>query len=289
MKATFSSTKQIDFKPIDNNEKVLLEHMREVSNNQLSFVMDEKYGDISLVINEPKLISENDNLAGKVIKMLFPERIREYLEDHKILTMKDGSYIECVIAYPEPEAPEIKWEETGETGEGTKDIKCTCGMVKTVDEAMSLDDASLTTDHEEEHKEYFLEHYGEDEEGNKPGCDENKDCCKPEVTSEIPQGYYCDPTAPNGYRKCIPGHIHGATYMWPNCCNGMMNGANGSVMNRTIIVRLVSEVLGEVVLFSMVGVDDVRINTELYKVNTTNDMSVIEVNKHSKFYDCFKI
>ncbi len=297
MKATFSSTKKIDFKPIDNNETVLLNNLVDISNNDLQLVKDEKYNEISLVIAEPKLIVAEDNLAGRIINMNFPERIRDMLDSHRIMTMKDGSYIECVIAYPEEliEIPAIKWEETGKTdpGMGTKEVKCTCGMVKNVFTSVGMDDVSLTTEHEEEHKTTYVENFRKQMEDGT--CDDNCNCngdddkcgCKTEVYSDIPEGYYSDPSAPNGYRKCRPGHIHGATYIHPICC--IHGDHQVALTSRTVIVRLVSETLGEVVLFSLVGIDDVRINMKLFKVDTTTDMRVEEVNKNSIFYDAFKI
>lgn len=297
MKATFSSPRQIDFKPIDNNETILLEHMKDIANNQLSFTKDEKYGDISLVINEPKNIAEVDNLAGKIIHMNFPESFRDLVDTHEIMLMKDGSKIECLVLTQEaPEEvviPELKFTDTGVTDEaGLHEYKCTCGYT-----VMSADETSISHT-EEEHKQYYLEHKDdkveEPSEDNKtegtgteengcPTLTENND----KYQSVVPEGYYVDPTAPCGFRKCRPGHIHGATYMHPDCC--ICNDHLESLMKRTIVIRLISETLGEVVLFSLVGIDDVRINMKLFKVDTTTDMTVLDVNKNSPFYDCFKI
>ena len=292
MKATFSSTKQIDFKPIDNNETVLLEHMKDIANNQLSFIKDEKYGDISLVIDEPRNVTNLDNLANRIIHMNFPSAIRDLIDTHTIMTMKDGSYIDClVLTEKEPtedtNIPGIEYTETGNTNsEGLKEFKCTCGMLIYANAVENI----VHTD--EEHKTYYAEHKNDNAEESTENTTVTD--CNLELTeandkyqSTVPEGYYVDPSAPCGYRKCRPGHIHGATYMHPDCC--ICEDHLASLMKRTILVRLVSETLGEVVLFSVVGIDDIRINTKVYKVETTADMSIIDVNKNSLFYDCFKI
>lgn len=387
MKATFSSTRQIDFKPIDNNETVLLEHMKDVSNNQLSFVKDEKYGDISLVINEPRNIAELDNLANRIIHMAFPERIRDLVNSHEIMIMKDGSKIEClVLTEEEPkedpsDSEDLVAEFTDYTikhitevgplltiSEGTEDVRhdftaeyegrtyanyqsvkdgdkyiTLCKengkefikiafvldklkIVDSITPSLSVDnykaiilaeayefDGKLASDNgvmiPNPVPEYIIESIdmvvgyelkGDKivkvpvEESNTTTLPNDKDDCKLDLTeandkyqSNVPEGYYVDPTAPCGYRKCRPGHIHGATYMHPDCC--ICSDHMESLMKRTILVRLISETLGEVVLFSIVGIDDVRINTQVYKVNTTTDMTILDVNKNSLFYDCFKI
>lgn len=306
MKATFSSTKQIDFKPIDNNETVLLEHMKDIANNQLSFVKDEKYGDISLVINEPRNVTELDDLANRVIHMDFPTAIRDLIDSHTIMKMKDGSYIDCLVlteeepTEPEPSVPsdvEIPSPSTIDDGsvnsENQKVIKCSCGFEVV---ANSIEEAEATeawSNHNlEEHERIYKENHPELFPVNE-SSEDTKDCnlelteANEKYQSTVPEGYYVDPSAPCGYRKCRPGHIHGATYMHPDCC--ICEDHLASLMKRTILVRLVSETLGEVVLFSLVGIDDVRINTKVYKVETTADMSIIDVNKNSLFYDCFKI
>lgn len=278
MKAIFNSTTSVNLRPLDTNETVLLQNLVEVAENNLELKME--CGEGILAVKAPEVITDKTDLIGKTIKMSFPKVIKQYLEPHKIFEMKDGSYIECIVAYPEPPIPEIKWEATGnvDPGMGTKEIKCSCGMIKNVWTSTDLNDPSLTTDHAEEHKEYYLEHYQETED---PGF-----TCSPTIVSTIPVGYYSDPTAPNGYRECRPGHIHGATYIWPDCNNITYSDR---LMKRTVIVRLVSETLGTVVLYSLVGISDIRVNMELFKVNTTVNMDVETVNTDSIFYDCFKI
>lgn len=384
MKATFSSPRQIDFKPIDNNETILLEHMKDIANNQLSFKKDEKYGDISLIIDEPKNIAEVDNLAGKIIHMNFPESFRDLVDTHEIMLMKDGSKIECLVLTEEvPEEPsevvdaypdyqkivandetaynfdvlsedhkltiqvgnseenlafvaddEIRQlvfstkvdtyiEECKKQGrkaelfafiidvssaitsqpyknivitecykydyELAKSINCELGYslfskldyivtksevikgYEYVDGKIIKSEGTSTEDTETK------------EENSCPTLTDKND----KYQSVVPEGYYVDPTAPCGFRKCRPGHIHGATYMHPDCC--ICNDHLESLMKRTIVIRLVSETLGEVVLYSLVGIDDVRINMKLFKVDTATDMTVLDVNKNSPFYDCFKI
>lgn len=307
MKATFSSTKQIDFKPIDNNETVLLEHMKDIANNQLSFVKDEKYGDISLVIDEPRNVTELDNLANRIIHMDFPTAIRDLIDSHTIMKMKDGSYIDCLVITEEeptePETPDVPsdveipspaWNLTPAEEEGKTVYTCTCGLSITAandDEMYAILGTEYGNHPLEEHERMYKENHPELFPVNE--STETKDCnlelteANEKYQSTVPEGYYVDPSAPCGYRKCRPGHIHGATYMHPDCC--ICEDHLASLMKRTILVRLVSETLGEVVLFSLVGIDDVRINTKVYKVETTADMSIIDVNKNSLFYDCFKI
>lgn len=368
MKAIFDSVKKVKFTPIDNNEKVLLENFRNISENRLKLVKDEKYEDISLEIIEPRTLEIEDNLANRLINMNFPKAIRDMIDSHTIMTMKDGSYIDCLVLTKEeptePEEPseseelvaeftdyEIKhitseeslYDENGDSivfsteYEGKAYVShkiiidadqyislCKEKNIEPMKVAFCFDKLTSVNDNSKELSnqivltevyefdgklasdngvmlqnpvpEYFIDTesvlVGYELKGDKivKVSDKNSNTTtlpNDKYQSTVPEGYYVDPTAPNGYRKCRPGHIHGATYMHPICC--IHGDHNESLMKRTILVRLMSETLGEVVLFSLVGVDDVRINMQLYKVVTATDMMISEVNKDSLFYNCFTI
>lgn len=295
MKAIFDSVKKVKFTPMDNNERVLLENFRNISESRLKLVKDEKYEDISLEIVEPRTLELEDNLANRLINMNFPDKIRDMIDSHTIMKMKDGSYIDCLVlteeepsedtTIPAKEITEVAKDEST----GKIQAKCTCGMTFETD---SIDNITHT---DEEHEKYYLEHKDVSNEGDTKEPSEGNESDSSNIdtiptTNEngtVTEGYYVDPTAPNGYRKCRPGHIHGATYMHPICC--IHGDHNEALMKRTILVRLMSETLGEVVLYSLVGVDDVRINMQLYKVITATDMMISDVNKDSLFYNCFTI
>ena len=105
MKATFASTKKVDFLPIDNNEYLLLENFQDIAEgrikieSEISSKADKK--SFSLSIEEPSNISVGDNLAGKTITMLFPtkyyEKERALIESHDIIETRGGMKITCIV------------------------------------------------------------------------------------------------------------------------------------------------------------------------------------------------
>lgn len=100
MKATFSSTKKIDFKPIDVNESILLKNFDDISENKIAInVVKNKSeeDEYSLIVKDPAKIVLNDNLNDKTINMLFPKKVTETLTSHDIITTKGGVKFICEV------------------------------------------------------------------------------------------------------------------------------------------------------------------------------------------------
>lgn len=105
MKATFKSTKNIEFLPIDNNEYLLLGNFKDIAEGRIKLESEQgKNADkavYTLSVEEPSNISVGDNLAGKTITMLFPtkyyEKDRSTIVSHDIITTRGGATITCVV------------------------------------------------------------------------------------------------------------------------------------------------------------------------------------------------
>lgn len=96
MKAIFKSTKDIEFKPIDSNEEILLKNFQEASENQMEIV-DEK-DVLHLVISEPKEILPDSDLRNKTLYINIPASYcTEELETHDLITFTNGGKISVSV------------------------------------------------------------------------------------------------------------------------------------------------------------------------------------------------
>lgn len=102
MKAIFSSTRKIDFTPMDNNESILLGNLKDIANNRFNLDVEESAGKqkYSLSVKEPSKLIVGDDLMEAVISMEFPTSIsdaeRASINTHDIIVTRGGMKITCI-------------------------------------------------------------------------------------------------------------------------------------------------------------------------------------------------
>lgn len=101
MKALFSSTKKIDFSPIDENEYILLGNFKDISEGRIEMIKESEKGEkdlYSIQVKAPAEIAVNDVLIDKTIMMAFPTKpLTTQVESHSIIKTKGDVEFKCVV------------------------------------------------------------------------------------------------------------------------------------------------------------------------------------------------